>query len=78
MLQICQFFILNAAPMAMDAGRADPHFPKCHIRAHCVCRGGEVVNKSMEFFNFSGDILPERFSLGTEEGIRKLYFDNKN
>ena len=28
MLQFCQFFILNAAPMAMDAGMADPHFPK--------------------------------------------------
>ena len=45
MLQICQFFILNAAPMAMDAGRADPHFQKCHIRAQSVCvcvRGGGV------------------------------------
>ena len=32
--------------------QADPHFPKCHVRAHCV--GGEVgvVNKIIEFFHF--------------------------
>ena len=89
MLQICQFFILNAAPMAMDAGRADPHFQKCHIRAQsvcvCVCDGREGVNKSMEFSNFLGHIFfttplylhTEMFSLGTEEEIRKLCFDDE-
>ena len=49
----------------------------------CVCWGG--VNKSMEFSNFLGHIFlttplylhKEMFSLGTEEEIRKLYFDDK-
>ena len=39
MLQICQFLILNAAPKAKVQYwmQADSHFPKCHIRAYCVC-----------------------------------------
>ena len=50
----------------------------------CVCGGGEV-NKNMEFFHFLGHFFTtplffhtERYNLGTEEGIRKFYFDNKN
>ena len=52
----------------------------------CVSvRGVGGVNKSMEFFHFLGHIFfttplylhTERFSLETEEEIRKLYFDNK-
>ena len=76
------FLILNALPKAKVQYRmqADPHFPKCHIRAYCVCvcaRRG--VNKNMKFFHFLGYIFlhTERFSLGTEEEIRKLYFDDK-
>ena len=39
-----------------DAGRADPHFPKCHIRAHCVCvcvrlRGSTKVWNSSTFWD---------------------------
>ena len=49
----------------------------------CVCEGG--VNKSMKFSNFLGHIFlttplylhTEMFSLGIEEEIRTLYFDDK-
>ena len=51
-----------------------------------VCMRGGGVNKSMKFFHFLGHIFltiplylhTESFSLGTEEEIRKLYFDDKN
>ena len=86
MLQICQFFIFNAAPKAKVEYRmqADLHFPECY-RAYCVCVWGGEVNKNMEFFHFLGHFFTtplffhtERYNLGTEEGIRKFYFDNKN
>ena len=48
-------------------------------------QGGRVIKKIMEFCQFMGHFFTtplylhtERFSLGTIEGIRKLYFDGKN
>ena len=60
----------------MDAGMADPHFPKCHIRAVCVWGGGGQQKYGIS--NFLGQIFltaplylhTEMFSLGTEEEIK--------
>ena len=91
MLQICQFLILNAAPLEivehrMQAG--ETHISQSVMSELTVCVWvweGEGVNKSMELFHFLGHIYlrtplylhTERFSLETEEEIRKLYFDDK-
>ena len=87
MLQICQFLILNAAPKAKVEYRmqADLHFPECY-RAYCVCvcvGGGSQQKYGIlplfgTFFYYSPFFHTERYNLGTEEGIRKFYFDNKN
>ena len=90
MLHICQSFIFNAAPTEkvehQNAGRSDPHFLKCHIRAHCVCvcvrLGGQQKYEILPLFGTYFLTTPlylhtERISLGTEEEIRKLYFDDK-
>ena len=93
MLHIFQSFILNAVPTEkvehqMQAGQT--HIYQSVISeltvcvCVCVCEAGGG-NKSMKFFHFLVHIFlitplylhTERFSLGKEEEIRKLFFDDK-
>ena len=56
MLQICHFFILNAAPTAkvQHQMQADPDFQS----SLCVWGGGVgMVNKSTEFFHILGHVI---------------------